>query len=341
MTALFYLVGFLRGIDVLMGRAVGPLDVLSVFALLTPQYMMQVAPLALVLGTVQGLGRMTDEGEVSAAQALGQSPATLLLAPLVLGVALTSGLLVVSQTVQPWGVTAVRARVLELLKRNLIADVRPGHFFQGLEGLALSVDDNDGVLWRRVLIHDARAAGGASLTLADEARPTASSDGLRFELVKGTTYAADGVMAEVTATFERGVVHAGLGQSVSKASSFRFAREELSLSQLLALSQMSTPEDALRGSLMFHERLRQTLVPLALSLLSGALALRRRRSSGAGAAVGITVGVYIAYHLVSRTAQTWGERGELSPWFASLLPNLLTLGVGLVAGWRLHRRGAA
>lgn len=342
--ALFYLVAFMRGIDVLLGSAVGPLDVLGVFVLLTPQFLVQVAPVALLLGTLQGLGRLSADGELTAAQSVGLAPGALLVAPLLLGAALSGVLAVLASTLQPLGIRAVRERVIELVQRNASADITPGQFYQGLAGLTVYVERVEGAGWRNVLVHDGRAAGRPVLTLTEEAHPEplGLEQGLRFRLARGASYAVDGERGEVVTSFGGGELNAALGDSRQKLSAFRFSREESTLGELFGVLRQEDREQAQAAALVLHERLRQVLAPASLALLAGAAGLWRRRASrGRSGAVAVTLGVFLSYHLLARTTQSLGERGEWPALWASALPNVLALGLGLLGVAWLQRRGAA
>lgn len=342
--ALFYLVAFMRGIDVLLGSAVGPLDVLGVFVLLTPQFLVQVAPVALLLGTLQGLGRLSADGELTAAQAVGLAPTTLLLAPVGLGLLLSATLGVLASTLQPLGIRAVRERVVQLIQRNAAADITPGQFYQGLAGLTVYVERVDAAGWHHVLVHDGRAPGRPVLTLAEHAAPIprGQEQGLSFQLKRGTSHAVDGADGEVVTTFARGELNAALSDSRQKLSAFRFSREESTLDELYRVAVGDDAEAARSARLVLHERLRQVLAPLALALLAGVAGVGRRGGSrGRSGAIAVTLLVFLTYHLLARTTQSLGERGEWPALVASALPNVLAVALGLAGVAWLSRRGAA
>jgi lipopolysaccharide export system permease protein len=339
--ALFYLVGFLRGIDVMLGSAVGLFDVFGIFALLTPQYLVQITPLAVVLGTVQGLGRLADDGEMTAVQTAGLNPVQLALAPALIGVAATLMLAVIAQTAQPMGVRAVRHRVFEVIERNAVGDVRPGQFYEGLEGLTVHVESIDGGQWHHVMLHDSRAVSPV-LLLAQSARPNRSTGmGLSFELHDGALHADDGALATLVTHFASGTVRADLGSARGAAGAFRFAREEASLTELAAEADRlkQANEEARPIQLTLHERVRQVVVPLGLALIAAAVTLRRRTAGGTASAVALSTALSVAYHLLARTAQSAGERGTLEPWVAGGLPNAVAIGLGTLGLWHVSRRG--
>lgn len=342
---LFMLMAFLKGIDVLLGSGAQFGDLLLIFAFLTPQFVVQTTPIAFLLGTLIGYGRLAEDSELKVMQSLGVAPRQLVVAPLVIGAVLTLALAAISATLQPWGVRAVRLTAQRLIRENALHDVKPGQFHQGLSGLTLYVNAVTADRWSQVLLLDERVAERPLLSVAQEGEvPPADPEalGVEFHLRQGVLLQEGRDGAATVTKFARGTVRSGLGESSSKMNGFRFAREEMTPAELLSAAAEARargePDTAPLATL--HERLRQVLMPLAFAWLGASLALMRREGSRA-TGIAITLGAYMAYYLIARSLQSLGERGAIAPVLAGLTPNLLAIGFGLVALWVLNRRGAA
>ncbi|MHB8420874.1 MAG: LptF/LptG family permease, partial [Myxococcales bacterium] len=73
-----------RRTDVLFGSDVGVGDVVRLLVNLTPHYLTLACPIALLLGVLVGLGRLSEDREVEVLLACGASPLRLAAAPLAL-----------------------------------------------------------------------------------------------------------------------------------------------------------------------------------------------------------------------------------------------------------------
>ena len=342
---LFMLMAFLKGIDVLLGSGAQFVDLILIFAFLLPQFVMQTTPIAFLLGTLIGFGRLSEDSELKAMQSLGFSPRQLVWAPVMLGAVLTLVLGVVSATLQPWGVRAVRLTAQRLIRENALHDVKPGQFHQGLAGLTLYIEGAHDGLWSHVLLFDDRVANRSLLTVAQEGEvPPAEADaaGVEFRLKNGEVHQANTGGAASITSFEKGTIRAAIGEGGGKLGSFRFMREEMTPWELVRTAREARErgESDVSQQATLHERLRQVLMPLAFAMLGASLSLLRRDGSRA-TGIAITMGAYMAYYLLSRSLQSLGEQGRLMPLLAGLLPNLMAAVLSLLAVWWLNRRGAA
>jgi lipopolysaccharide export system permease protein len=147
---LLFVMAFLRASEVLLGSAVTAADVASFTAYALPGFLVQATPAAFLAAILLGLGRLSEDGEVKAMQALGVPPAQLLVAPLALGGGLSLLLAVLTTTVQPAAVAAMRDVIQDVVRRNLTSDLRPREFHEEVSGLAFYADalGPDGTLAR-------------------------------------------------------------------------------------------------------------------------------------------------------------------------------------------------
>lgn len=100
---LLFLMQFLRGADVLLGSAVTPADIGRLASFISPHFIVMSIPIALLLAILLGLGRLGEDREIIALQALGVSPWQILTVPLLLGTALGAITLALASSVEPWG----------------------------------------------------------------------------------------------------------------------------------------------------------------------------------------------------------------------------------------------
>ena len=105
---LFFVMAFLRGTEFLLGSAVTLTDFARFTVSLMPQFVVLAIPVALLLAILLGLGRLSEDRELTAMQALGVAPSSFFRAPVVLGVVLSGVMLTLAMTLQPWGMRSLR-----------------------------------------------------------------------------------------------------------------------------------------------------------------------------------------------------------------------------------------
>lgn len=342
---MFFVTAFLRGTEVLLGSAVTPLDVARFAVYLTPQFVVQALPIALLLALLLGLGRLSEDGELKAMQSLGVSPRAFFAAPLLLGLLITVVLVAMAFTVQPWGMASVRKAGNDILRRNLMSDVKAGVFHEEVMGFTLYAEHVEpGGRWRHVLLFDARDAQSPMLVVAKAGgvRPTIWEDALVFELEDGSIHRATRSTDEyVTIDFERGSFRAAVADSFRR-NRLMSPREEWTPLELYQAAAQAREhgESPLPLAVSLHWRLGQLLMPLAFALLGAPLALFRRGGSRARGFL-LTLAGFVAYYLLARTGVQLGEKAQLPALLAGQLPNLVFAAVGGALLWLVGKRGVA
>jgi len=336
---------FLKSTEVLLGSAASAWDMVRVLAFITPHFLVMALPIGLLLGVIIGFGRLAEDGELAAFAALGVGPLKLLALPVLMGGMLSVLDAFIMTTVEPWGLAAVRVAVAELVKRNVVQDVRAGQFFEDIPNFTLYAARVNGTgRWGNVLIHDDRDAAAPLLMLAREGTVVPDEQtGLRLELSSGQIHLpSPGTPAYTTVGFGSGELSVGVEDSVGRRTRTAWPREERALHELWQeVDELrSTGEDTLKAQEALHRRLGTALAPLAIALVGAPLALRRREGARARA---VMLGVlsYVAYYVLMQLCSTWSLRGALPPALAGQVPNLAFAVAGLALAVGPLRRGAA
>lgn len=343
---LFFIIAFLRGTDVLLGSSVTAWDVVRFTGYLVPSFLAQSLPIAFLLATLLGIGRLSEDGELKAMQALGVAPSAFFSGPVLLGAVLCVVQVVLTSTLQPWGTTEVGRLANEVIRRNVMQDVRPGVFHEELPHFMLyTMDVEPGGRWKHVLLFDNRDPSTSALAVARAGvvTPASVDRGLAIELLDGTIHRAARATDEYTTIgFGKARFIADVGEQFRLKNRFRSPREEATPAELYlsALEAEDRGEPARPWWLSLHWRLGQMLMPLAFAFLAAPLALFRR---GGGRARGmlLTLGGYVAYYLLARVAVQLGENEWLPVVLAGQLANVAFVGLGLALMVALEKRGVA
>ncbi len=330
---------FLRGADVLLGSAVTLKDMARVILYLMPHFMVMALPIAFLLSLLLGLGRLSEDRELIAMQALGVGYLQLLIVPLALGALLGALMLVFSFSAEPWGLTAVKGVVNEVIKKNVAGDVKPGVFYEDLTHLTVYAErvDERERRWTHVLLHDDRDPSAPLLWLVREARvnPSAPGEALKLALTDGDVHLANRSTTDYTIIFfDRGEIVAGVEESIYRKNRFRSPKDELTPSELLQAARAAKAEGSdPRPFLMAYQwRFGQALTPISFALIGAPLAMGRRQSRGR--AYLLTILSYVAYYVISKMFENLGSQGRIPLLLAGQLHNALFAALG---GWALYR----
>ncbi|MBI3181385.1 MAG: LptF/LptG family permease [Myxococcales bacterium] len=343
---LLFVMSFLRGTDVLLGSAVTARDLGLFTVYLAPHFLQQALPIAFLLAILLGIGRLSEDGELSAMKAVGVGPAQILAGPLLLAAGIGALVMGMAYSLEPWGLRAVKHAANEVIKRNLVGDVKPGIFYDDLSDLTLYAERVSGAerRWHNVLVHDGRDPASPLLVMARSAQvnPTGAGEALKLALSEGGVHRADRASDEYAVVeFERGELVVGVGETFYYKNRFRRPNEELSPGELLkaAAQARSRGEDSRTLLMAYHARWGQALMPLSFALVGVPLAMSRGRSGRARGYL-LTIGAYVLYYVTARACAGLGERGLLPALLGGQLPNLVFAGLGALALSRVAREGS-
>ncbi|NMO21766.1 YjgP/YjgQ family permease [Pyxidicoccus fallax] len=344
MFLLLFVMQFLRGTEVLLGSSVTLVDLGRLIAYLSPHFLMMALPIAFLLAILLGLGRLGEDRELTALQALGVGPLRLLAAPMGVAAAISVLMLLITSTAQPWGLTGVKELVSEVIRKNVVGDVKSGVFYEDISDLTLYAErvSPDGK-WTNVLLHDDREAAAPLLVLAHRGQVGVTGRGevLRFALEDGEVHRSGRADEDYSVIhFDKSEISVGVGVSSSKRSRFTSAKEELTPSELMQAAREAEERggDARSFRMALHSRLGNALAPIAFALLGTPLAIGRRQSGKAWGYL-LTLGGYVLYYLLSRAFEQMGQKGRLPVELAGQLANVIFMLVGAVAMYRVSRSG--
>ena len=337
----------LKGSEILLGSAVTPGDVGRLLLYLTPHFLVMALPIASLLAILLGLGRLSEDRELLAMQALGLSPTRVLAVAVGMGAVVSGLMALLACTGQPWGLTALGGLVSEVIKKNVAGDVKAGVFYQDLGQLTLYAErvSPEDRLWTNVLIHDDRDPEAPVLVLARQAKvsPAVRGEALRLTLSGGEVHRADHSSEDYAAiTFERGDVSVGMEESISRKNRFGAPSEALTPFEVLGLAREAEArqEPSVTWRMAFHRRLGQALSPISLALWGAPLAMTRKPGGRARGFL-LTIAGYAGYYVLYRFFEQMAFKGHLPVPLAGQLANIVLGGLGALAFWTLLRQGTA
>ena len=338
-------------LEQLVSKGVPWLTAGRILLTLIPQALGVTIPMALLVGLLIGLGRMSGDRESMALLACGVSPYRLLRPVLLLAALAGSVHLWVMLSAIPDSNQSFRQITYDVISQQMENDVRPQVFYTNLPGWILYARDlPPGGGWKDVLVADTSRQEAPIVYMARRGRLVLDRDKQTVDLVleDGTRYSRRGVDGRQVETyrFPTSIIVGLDPKSV-------FARFEL----FRGMNEMSIPQieqqaaDKTRNGLPAHQEMeaiqQRFSFPAAcvvFAIIGVALGLTVARDGKlAGFVVGIAVifGYYVILYLAQSVTRGYysGDAGGAQPLIVARLsrwaPNLILLPFGMVAlMWR-------
>ena len=330
----------LQNAEQLIAKGVAWSIVLRVILTLVPQALGITIPMALLLGILIGLGRLSADREFVALQACGVSifrvmrPIVVLA---ILGWAATSYVMIVAL---PNANQTFRTITFNVIASKAESDIKPRVFFDQFPNRVLYVRDvpqNGG--WRDVFLADATRPGETTAYFAKKGRLNVDRVKQTVELVleQGTRHTTFNAKPEEYegSSFDRLVLNMD-AETVFPRTQLMKGDNEKTIAELRATAAENAKVGAPTGSQYFtiQQKFSIPIACLVLALIGVALGVSNRKDGKlAGFVVGI--GVIFVYYMLLWTARAGAISGKLWPTFAPWIPNIVLgiVGVTLVF-WR-------
>jgi lipopolysaccharide export system permease protein len=333
-------------------------EVAKVFSYILPAFLEVTVPMALLLGVLVALSRLSSDSEIVALKAAGVSLAQItwpLTVFAILVYVLAVGLSVYGR---PWGNRLLRNGLYEIAKVRATAGLKPKVFNDDFTGLLIYVDhvEPPGHLLRGVLISDSRKAGSVkdgpragfpaqrSTVVAKAGRLEAdeASQVLTLQLFEGSVHS----FGERDRSYHRtdfGTYSISLDLNAAVAT---IGRErdpsEMSLAELRA-EMRGYPKQTVSPNVAATEFQRRFSIPFACLAFAAVAVPIGLRSSNAvrSRSLIVSLALILLYYLSLTLGQSLAERGLMPALPAMWLPNAALLFVAGVLFMRTAREPAA
>jgi len=331
-TFVFFVPQLVRLMELFVRHSGSGAQILELFLCIFPGVFTFTLPMAVLIGVLLGLGRMSADSEIIALTALGIGRRRILLPVGVL--ALAGGLVTLCMTLWlgPLAVHKYRTLESDLIASQISFAVQPRVFDERFPKLVLYVNDvsASGTQWHGVFLAEAGGENGSQLTLAENAIVIAEPKEGKLELhLKGGT----------THEFSR--------EDPDRYSVTAFGQSDwpIEVNGLVAAQprQLSNPERSLRAlagtsdagwreaRVELHRRLAFPAACLVFALIAVPLGAQPRRGGRAAGSL-IAVILIASYYLLTIIGAGLARQGTLSPaagiWGANIL--LAILGLALL-----------
>jgi lipopolysaccharide export system permease protein len=273
LTSMVWIALALRQLNLVTAQGQDSLAFLKITLLGLPNLMAVIAPVALLIATIQLLNRLSADSELIVMTAAGAkvwAPARPLM---LLAVLVSIVVLIFNFLIMPWSSRALRDAVVAVRTDLITQVIQPGRFTSPEKGLTFHIRDRapSGELLGLVL-HDARDGNQSTTFLAERARIVKQGDDSFMLMQTGHILrrAAPGDPTQIIVFDSYGV---DLANFESKVESKGMRPRERYLDELLnpAPEDVTTPRARNLIIEELHERLSSPLYPLTFVLLAVAM----------------------------------------------------------------------
>jgi LPS export ABC transporter permease LptG/LPS export ABC transporter permease LptF len=318
-----------------------------IILLLGPQALGLTIPMALLVGLLIGLGRMSADRESVALLACGVSPYRLLRpVMLIAGVATAATMFVMIETI-PNANQKYREILFQILSKKVESEIQPRVFYQQFPNWVLYPRDEAApgeTGWRDLLVADTSKPDGVTIYLARKGRVVLDAVNRTVELVltNGTQY-SPGAAGETNAqAFPKQLILRLDPNTVFPPMVLPPGLTEKTIAELRRdiADKVSRGESTHNEYMAIHAKFSIPAACLVFAIIALALGLTVARGGKLGGFV-VGIGVIFAYYITMFLAESMAKGHKIPAEWARWVPNLLLGPFGLLALlWRArHAEG--
>jgi len=326
-----------RVTEMALDRGIPVYYVAKFLLLLTPSFLVFVIPMAVLLGVLLALSRMSADKEVLALKTSGVGIHRFL-RPVII-VSLGATLITTWLTLYgvPWSIRAFREGLFEAASKAIKPRVREKVFHKLIPGVVIYVDEIQGGRLKGVMLYDERDPEQRNLILAQEGRLVTDRTSGRISLVlQGGEIHQQGKDIYRVAHFGNYVLNLSCKEMLEEArqkSRVRLLEKEMSVGELKAKIARKLREGKnVRPQLVeLHFKFAIPFAALVLGFLGLPLGTYHTRSGRSFGFV-LSLLVILLYYVLYCFGKALATAGAIPPWTGAWLPNF-TLGA---FGWYLY-----
>jgi LPS export ABC transporter permease LptG/LPS export ABC transporter permease LptF len=308
-----------------------------IILLLSPQALGLTIPMALLVGLLIGLGRMSADREAVALLACGVSPYRLLRPVLVLALVATAATLYVMIEAIPDSNQRYRQVLFEILTKRVEGEIRPRVFYEEFPQWVLypQAEGAPGEAgWRNLLVANTANTEALEIYLARKGRIVLNSEKRTVQLVlaDGTHYRTGEGGEASTGRFNEQLVINLDPNSVFRPADLPRGVTEKTIAQLLPdiAAKQARGESAHNEIMAMHQKFSIPAACLVFALIALALGMSVAKDGKFGGFV-VGIGVIFMYYIAMFLAESMAKGHKIPPELARWVPNLLLGPFGIVA----------
>jgi LPS export ABC transporter permease LptG/LPS export ABC transporter permease LptF len=333
-TFVFFVPQLVRLMDLIVRHSSGTGTVALLFLCALPPVLGFTLPMAMLVGVLIGLGRLSADSEIVALHASGVSMRRLLLPIGVLALATALITSMMTFWLSPASIHALRGLEQVLLSSQAPFAVQPRVFDERFPGFVLYVQDVEAAAthWRGVFLVSTGGTPGSAITIAGDATLVAvpgaegGKDRLDLHLGSGSTHEYDSHQPDrySVTTFGQSDIPVDISTAVVRANPPALTLSEKSMVTLLRTRGPGWRE----ARVELHRRLAFPAACLVFALLGVPVGVRPRRGGRATGMI-LTLVLIGGYYFLFVTGLRMAQQGVVAPWAGVWAANIAAALIGL------------
>ena len=313
----------------LITKGVDGWTIATLMLTLVPQGLGVTIPMAVLIGLLMGLGRMSGDREMVAMQACGVSVYRLLRPVILMTVMTTLTTCYILIETLPDANQAFRDITFRTLAARADDEVKPRIFDQGFPGLVLYVGEVDiqGTGWSNVFLADTRREGPAQVYIADEGRILLDPEARKVEIVltEGSLHRIEPDDPNIYNVSRFSEIVLSLDpDTVFPEGGPQRGLTEMRIPELQAqIVEMEAAGMSAHNPIMeIHQKFSIPFACLVFGIIGLALGVTNRKD-GRLASFALGIGVIFAYYIIMFGAKAMAKGALVSPHLAMWIPNVV------------------
>lgn len=327
----------LKLIEMMVNHGVTPLEILQLLGYIIPGFLELTLPMAILLGTLLGFGRMSADHELTAARACGIS--LYRLAAPVMALALITYVLSswLAFDVRPWANANLRSELYHLARSRAAAGLKEKVFNRAFSGLVIYVDriKPPDTRLSGILISDERNPHEQSTIVAQHGLvvPDEKNETITLRLTDGSVFGtdSDGVSTHISrfGTYDL-TIHPGEALGVIHHDPQEMSRAEL---WGVIAHGRATGKPDYEAETEWAQKFTVPVATLLFALLGVTMGLKPARG-GQSERFGISLVFFFFYYVLMKAGEALAEAGRLNAFVAMSIPDIF---FAVLAIWLFYR----
>ena len=330
-TFVFFVPQLVRLMDLVVRHSGGVFTVALIFLCSLTPVLAFTIPMAVLVGVLIGLGRLSADSEIVALHASGISLRRLLVPIGFVALGCSLATLILTFWLSPAAIRTLQSLEARLLLTQAPYAIQPRVFNEQIPHYILYVQDVEAAAtrWHGVFLASSGQAASSNVTIAQGAQVVADPENNKFELHlgSGSTHEYDPRAPQhynVT-SFGQSEIPVEISSPVAGPKNVAVSDSERSISELLAEKGPHWRD----ARVEFHRRIAFPAACLVFALLGVPIGVRPRRG-GRAAGLILTLVLIGGYYFLFVTGAHMAQQGSVAPWAGIWAGNIAGLILGLI-----------